>query len=295
MDAASRILEIVSAIRPIPACGAHVTQLLHEEDGEPYEVWRVDVGDQRWILKKAKEYEYEIYTSFFSTPCPHVPELLGTATLDGCHYLLEVFVDGHNLMHCTRPDLKATLDSLIALQDANWGNSERALWGYHFDKSLEGRIRRGQYLGHPTLDAAYQRFLEAYRAVPRTLCHDDLLPFNVLVAPEGARLIDWEFGGILPYPTSLARLLAHGSEDDTQLFVMQESDRQFAIDYYYTHLISQHGISYPAYRNTLDLFFFYEYREWVYVGNRYGNTHSTNYQRYLPLALRQAEHILNIQ
>ena len=69
-------------------------------------------------------------------------------------------------MHCTRPDLKATLDSLIALQDANWGNSERALWGYHFDKSLEGRIRRGQYLGHPTLDAAYQRFLEAYRAVP---------------------------------------------------------------------------------------------------------------------------------
>ncbi len=77
----SRILEIVSAIRPIPACGAHVTQLLHEEDGEPYEVWRVDVGDQRWILKKAKEYEYEIYTSFFSTPCPHVPELLGTATL----------------------------------------------------------------------------------------------------------------------------------------------------------------------------------------------------------------------
>lgn len=74
---------------------------------------------------------------------------------------------------------------------------------------------------------------------------DDLLPFNVLVAPEGARLIDWEFGGILPYPTSLARLLAHGSEDDTQLFVMQESDRQFAIDYYYTHLISQHGISYP--------------------------------------------------
>ena len=94
---------------------------------------------------------------------------------------------------------------------------------------------------------------------------------------------------------SLARLLAHGSEDDTQLFVMQESDRQFAIDYYYTHLISQHGISYPAYRNTLDLFFFYEYCEWVYVGNRYGNTNSTNYQRYLPLALRQAEHILNIQ
>ena len=58
VDAASRILEIVSAIRPIPACGAHVTQLLHEEDGEPYEVWRVDVGDQRWILKKAKEYEF---------------------------------------------------------------------------------------------------------------------------------------------------------------------------------------------------------------------------------------------
>ncbi len=45
-------------------------------------VWRVDVRGSTVDLKKAKEYEYEIYTSFFSTPCPHVPELLGTATLD---------------------------------------------------------------------------------------------------------------------------------------------------------------------------------------------------------------------
>lgn len=70
-------------------------------------------------------------------------------------------------MHCTRPEPESYAgQSHSALQDANWGNSERALWGYHFDKSLEGRIRRGQYLGHPTLDGAYQRFLEAYRAVP---------------------------------------------------------------------------------------------------------------------------------
>ena len=49
VDTTSRILEIVSAIRPIPACKARVTQLLHEEDGEPYEVWRVDLGGRRSI------------------------------------------------------------------------------------------------------------------------------------------------------------------------------------------------------------------------------------------------------
>lgn len=54
---------------------------------------------------------------------------------------------------------------------------------------------------------------------------DDLLPFNVIVSDDRAVLIDWEYGGILPYPSSFARLIAHGEEAEDSLFHMTREDR----------------------------------------------------------------------
>lgn len=292
MEHSAQIREILAALLPSADAQWEITRLCHEEDGAPYDVWRIDAGEKRWILKKAKEYEYEVYTSFFPKSCPYVPQLENAVCFDADCYLQEQFVPGHNLQKCTRADLQAALDGLIGLQAAYWENQEKAGCCYSFAKSLLGRQKRGRYLNHPILEQAYERFLAAYETVPRTLCHDDLLPFNILVHDGRARIIDWEYAGILPYPTALARLLAHGTENPDDFFVLPEADRQFGIDYYYDHLIRQKGIPYEDYRRTLTLFFFYEYCEWVFVGNRYGNTDGTYYQRYLPIALRQAEEIL---
>ena len=75
--------------------------------------------------------------------------------------------------------------------------------------------------------------------------------------------IDWEYAGILPYPTSLARLIAHGEEDESAFFFMTQKDKDYAIDYYYEHLLKEKGIGYNAYRKTLDYFLLYEYCEWI--------------------------------
>ena len=98
-----------------------------------------------------------------------------------------------------------------------------------------------------------------YQTVPKTLCHDDLLPFNVLVDERRAVMIDWEAADIMAYPTSLARLIAHGTQQPGNLFYLEERDREFSISYYYQSLLRPLGISYREYRKAIDLAIFYEY------------------------------------
>ena len=61
--------------------------------------------------------------------------------------------------------------------------------------------------------------------------------------------------------------------------------------YYYDNLLKQMGISYTQWRNTLEYFLFFEYCEWVFVGNKYGAQNSEFYKKYLPIAKQQANKI----
>jgi thiamine kinase-like enzyme len=162
-----------------------------------------------------------------------------------------------------------------------------------FEKSLASRKDRGKYLNDPLLEEAYEKFLMLYRSTPKALCHDDLLPFNIIVAAQNAYLIDWEIGGMLPYPTPFARLIAHTQEDKGALFYMTDADKAFAIDYYYDKLLKEKGVLYQEWLHTLEYFLFYEYCEWVFVGNKYQATDGEYYKKYLPIAKKQAAEILN--
>ena len=260
-----------------------------EEDGAPYPVWRVTDGTQTYVLKRAKGQELAVYTAFFAQGAPSVPRFLGSVHREDGDYFLMEFVPGETLCRCTREGLVKVLDALIALQDRWWGETERAEVGWSFARSLPGRRDRGAYLNDPLLERAYGGFLERYAALPRTLCHDDLLPFNVLVSGEGAKLIDWEQAGILPYPTSLARLIAHGSEDPDALFFIPEADKQFAVDYYYHWLVRNKGIPYEQFRADLDAFLLYEYCEWIMLGNKYPDADRARFDRYRAKAIAHVQ------
>ena len=56
------LLKIIKAMGSLAP--AEVKQLCHEEDGEPYSVWRIIWADKTRTLKEAKEYEPEIYLTF---------------------------------------------------------------------------------------------------------------------------------------------------------------------------------------------------------------------------------------
>lgn len=267
---------------------AEMEPFLNEEDGEAYSVWKITTGDKTLVLKQAKEYEYEVYTTFLSDENCYAPGLLDTAEGEGKRYLLMEYVPGEDMRLCTREKLTKALDALMAMQKQWWEKPGYDAAAYSMEKARPGRIRRGKDLGDAQLQKAYEGYLKLWEILPRTLCHEDLLPFNVLISEDRAVMIDWEVAGMQPYLSSLARLIAHGEENEDAFFFMREDDRNFAIDYYYDRLVKQQGIGYEEYRTALDYFLLYEYCEWIMLGVRYGNTESERYQRYLALA---KEHI----
>lgn len=259
-----------------------VISFISAEDGSPYPVWRIDYPDGSFVLKKAKGREIQNYQSYLFEDVSYAPRFYGTTESEGDQYLLLEYIQGTDLTRCNRKDLTAVLDSLVAMQSQFWGREMSA-------DALDSRLNRRQYLGNQRLERAYDAFLEDCKQIPSTLCHDDLLPFNVIVSDKRCVFIDWEVGGILPYPTSMARLIAHTEESEDAFFFMTESDRTFAIDYYFEKLVKGRGVAYDTYCRSLDLSLFYEYCEWVYVGNKYQQPNTQRYQKYLDLAIKQAE------
>ena len=264
----------------------------NQEDGEDYAVWRVNIESVSYVLKEAKPKEVETYLTFFRESIAAVPTLYRWGEVEGVWYILMEYIAGETVLGLNRHTLTLALDALIDLQKRFWGKEEPEGCPLPFQATWESRVKRGEYLGDAIPKEAYSVFLKAYGTLQRTLCHDDLLPFNVMVTAERAVLVDWEFGGILPYLTSIARLLAHGEDSENAFFFLKNEDKDFAIEYYYDHLVKDMGIAYNTYRKDLDCFFFYELCEWVMLGQKYGNTESERYKRYLALAKEMAKNIL---
>ena len=273
------------------ADGASVKPFTSDEDGCEYAVWLVDTGKEKRVLKRAKGFELEVYKCFFSEKKPYVPELLAWCEFGDAKYFVTEYCPGEDLRICDRSKLKKVLDALIKMQDEYWERSDLYDKAVTFDKALKAAEDQGRYLGSPLLEKVYSQFLQVFRSVPLTLCHDDLLPINLLVGKR-AVLIDWEYGGMHPYPESFARLTAHGREDRDQFFYMTDADREFAVGYYYDGLVKKHGISFEEYSNTLDHFLFYEYCEWVMLGNRYGSRDNERFEYYLKKAEEMAARLV---
>lgn len=160
---------------------ALVTAFRHEEDDEDYAVWKIEENDAFYVLKKADEQVLEINQAFLSDLDRGAPHLYKSLNFQGKVYLLMEYVEGHDLRKCDRESLTAVLDALIYLQNQFWERRDLENAGFGFAASLPGREKRGNSLGDADLERAYERFLQIYAEIPRTLCHDDLLPFNVLL------------------------------------------------------------------------------------------------------------------
>ena len=244
------------------------------EDHTPYSVWKLETDMGTRVLKKISPEEQAVYEAFFPGGGGAVPEIYGFSQ----GYMLIEYISGQTLSRCTRPFLIRALDALIEIQRLYWQNTALSDVGYGFSKSYPNREKRLPYM--EDLGSCYQAYLEIFRSIPRTLCNDDMLPFNVLVNDHRAVILDWEYGGILPYPCSLARLLAYGEESEGALFYMTREDQRFAVDYYYENLIRHKGISYEDYLHTMKLFFYKEYSEWIYCANSSGDRSGEYYIKY---------------
>ena len=255
-----------------------VKPFCREEDGSHYDVWKVETDCATIVLKKTSSYERVIYEAFFPRGGIGTPKVYGFVEHNCETYMLMEIFRGQTMSVSTREKLILALDALIQTQDKFWDNTSLSDVGWTFEKRHAARVKRFAYMDD--LADAYKAYLEADSTVPRTLCNDDLLPFNVLVNDDRAVIIDWEFAGILPYPCALARLLAFGEENTDFMFQMSLADKEFAVQYYYDHLIRSKGISWDEYIQTMKLFFFKEYSEWVYFARSSNDFTKPEYQKY---------------
>ncbi len=255
-----------------------------EEDGEEYRVWKLETNAAPLVLKKTNSKEQETYETFFAQGGP-VPKVYGYCE----DWMLMEFIPGHTLSRCCREDLTLALDALMESQRKYRNRNDLSHIGYGYDKCCPNREKRLAYM--EDLKDCYEAYLEAFRSIPRTLCNDDLLPFNVIISTDRAVFLDWEFGGILPYPCALVRMIAYGEEDDNALFYMKQEDQVFAVEYYYEHFVREMGIPYDEYIRTVKLFFFKEYSEWIYCANVSGDFSGEYYQKYSVMARKLAEEL----
>ena len=274
------LLKLANRIHPLSP-GASVQRMAYEEGGGFYDAWRIADGPEAYLLKAAGENELTVYRRL-GNRLDALPRCYGTTTYRNRTYILLEFVEGRSLMRCERGDLVRVLDAMIALQDAFWGTGKRI--GRSVSRTLPRLRRRRAYLPEPQLRTAYDRFLALYPTLPRTLCHDDLLPFNLIVGDERAVFIDWEEAGVLPYPAMLARLLSHGSEHGETPFFLTAADKAFALDYYYERLLKPKGVPRADYDRAMAMFTFYELTEWVYVYRKYNKKPDALYEYYLTQA-----------
>ena len=275
------VLQIASRMRDF-SDPVDVSQIPYEECDGFYSVWKITDARGSYLLKRtASETELAIYRKLRNR-IDALPTFYGATEYRGKPYLLLEFVEGHNLMQATRNDLGRVVDAMIRMQDMFWGSRQRI--GEPFSAALQSCLNRKVYLKETVLIDAFTRFEAMYRTLPRTLCHNDFLPFNVIVGTERTAFIDWEYGGILPYPVMLARLLAHTSEHGETPFFMTQQDRDFAIETYYDRLIRKKGISRADYLEAMNAFLFYESLEWVYVYRKYNKPPDALYD----FALRQS-------
>ena len=261
-----------------------ITQFKSAEDGSLYNAWKIELDSGAYVLKKAKGDEILIYSTFFSEKTAGAPQFIASTLYEGEDYFLMEYAEGEDLCVCNRQRLVAVLDALISIQSRYWQNTEHASVGFSFEKGLKKAQGRMEYLKDEQIERVYLLFLKQYSSLPRTLCHEDLLPFNVLASSKGATLIDWEYAGILPYPVSLARLIAHAEESENAFFYMTDEDKSFAIDYYYHNFIKNKGIAYADYIFAIDCFLLYEYCEWIMLGNKYADANMDRYHSYLKKA-----------
>lgn len=201
-----------------------------------YNVYKVAVNGQEQVLKRSERREIDVYRSYLAGRGFHVPEFYGYAMYDGHPWILLEYVAGPDLRDFTDGIALAAADSVTAVMNAYWESGQE---DGRFETYWERIGQRAQCLaGEPEIRKAYEQFLERQRSCPRTLCSGDFLQFNAIDRGGEVFMIDWAFGGIMPYSLDVARMIAHGSEDRRAFpFYMTDRHRELYVQAVYEKLV----------------------------------------------------------
>lgn len=270
----STIKKIVNKIKILNII--NIKQIKNEDGDDFYNVWLIVSDNNSYILKKSTENEINNYNALLNIP---IPKYYGYTKYYNKSYILIEYLDGDNLMNGNLGNCTKAIDTIIEI-NKKYLNKDIVL-SDTFDKELIRINRRFEYLNDELLEKKYLEFINVYKKTIKTVCHNDLLPFNMIIAKNNAYLIDLENIGFLPYPVMFARFIAHYKDVKGYLFYLEDEIKEYLIKYYYDNFVVSLNKTYEEYLYELELFLFFEYTEWIYVYNRYKFPKDERYYYYL--------------
>lgn len=230
-----------------------------ESDVRKYDVYKVKTHDDVIIIKKACEREYSNYEKYLSKKDFNVPEYYGKYAYEEGLWIILEYIEGDDLRDMTDDLAKAAAESLASIQNVYWNcpDTER------FDTYIERIEKRYSFIkGKEAIEKAYKVFLDRQQTCPRTMSHGDCFAFNAINHKGTVYLIDWGFGGIMPYSLDIARFIAHATENRTPFpFYMNDVQKKIFIDRVYDLL--EIKLDYERYLYDIKLALLNEYVEFV--------------------------------
>ena len=149
--------------------------------------------------------------------------------------MITAFVEGHDLKEMSDESAARAAASVAEIMNAFPPGKEYDRTAA--EKEIAYRAKRLEDLGDaPLLAAAYARCLRRIEVMPLTLANGDLVPINCLDTGDRVYLIDWEYGGFLPYALELGRFLAHSGEQAVFPYRMTEAQKTLFCDQVYEKL-----------------------------------------------------------
>ncbi len=283
--------EILNSLLP-GADSLFAEQFFDDGDGEvkEYCVYKLKTQNGTYIVKKSIEKETFIYKNFFLGKVLPVPKFLGSSPLGEDEWIAVEYIEGPDLRNFSEESVFACAESFSEIANSFWGLGGDPNGRY--EEYLRRIEKRSQCLkNEPELLAAYSVFIERQKTCPKTLCNGDFIPFNgIFQNGEKVIIIDWEYGGALPYSLDVARLVAHGNETGNTLFYITPELRELYIDRVYELL--EEKPCYGQYRRDVDLALLNEYVEMIEPGLNDPKDKFSFFEYYYALALAKAKEIM---
>ena len=205
-----------------------------EDDYREYDVYKIKTTSKELILKKASEREASNYKKYLSVCSFNVPKFYGSYKDGDNIWIVIESIEGDDLRNMTDALAISAADSLSEIQNYFWNFSDTE----RFDVYMERIGRRYSFIkDDPVVGMAYALFLERQKTCPRTLSNGDFMEFNTVDKDGKVFIIDWGFGGVMPYSLDIARFIAHATEDRATFpFYMNDEQKKLFVDGVYERL-----------------------------------------------------------
>lgn len=239
----------------------------NEDEVRYYDAYYVDMSSGCKVLKKVDEREVFLYETYLAGKDFAVPQYYGKCMKENENWILIENIAGEDMRDMTDELAVLAADTLSQIQNVYWQNDEVEFAEKKTDNRFEVYwkriLKRAASVGdNPTLRKAYQLFLNRQLTCPRTLSNGDFLQFNAINGMDKVYIIDWGFGGIMPYSLDIARFLAHATEERcTFPFYMNDAQKKLFCDSVYEKL--EQKPSYEQYLKDIKLALLNEYIEFV--------------------------------